>query len=234
MAEMELGYGSEYQLMRFLGHHREELNKLIQNETGQHEDIRWLDYPYNNGRISGDGELKGIECFNHLENYAEIKAAWENYWPQTGTPMNWDGVFSIDDTWYFVEAKAHREECRQKCGASSEKSKATINKAFTQTIDWLKTNGCLKSTISPTQWIDSNCYQLANRLAFLCFCQQCGIKARLLYIGFVNGFRISRGKDEVQESDKWEEIYNEEFEELGLDAQRMNQYISFIYPVCEK
>lgn len=148
--------------------------------------------------------------------------------------MNWDGVFSIDDTWYFVEAKAHREECRQKCGASSEKSKATINKAFTQAIDWLKTNGCLKSTISPTQWIDYNCYQLANRLAFLCFCQQCGIKARLLYIGFVNGFRISRGKDEVQESDKWEEIYNEEFEELGLDAQRMNQYISFIYPVCEK
>lgn len=137
--------------MRFLGHHREELNKLIQNEVKQSADIRWLDYPYNDERISGDGEWKGIECFKHLENYAEIKTTWEKYWPQTGTPMNWDGVFTIDDTWYFVEAKAHGKECRQKCGTSSEKSKATINKAFTQTIDWLKTNDWLKSTTSPTQ-----------------------------------------------------------------------------------
>ena len=29
MAEMALGYGSEYQLFRFLGHHRNFLNKEI-------------------------------------------------------------------------------------------------------------------------------------------------------------------------------------------------------------
>ena len=29
MAEMGLGYGSEFQLLRFLGHHRNELDRLI-------------------------------------------------------------------------------------------------------------------------------------------------------------------------------------------------------------
>ena len=28
MAEMGLGYGSEFQLLRFLGHHRNELNEI--------------------------------------------------------------------------------------------------------------------------------------------------------------------------------------------------------------
>jgi len=33
MAEMGLGYGSEFQLLRFLGHHRDELNNLIHEST---------------------------------------------------------------------------------------------------------------------------------------------------------------------------------------------------------
>ena len=31
MAEMGLGYGSEFQLMRFLGHHRDEFQMLVDN-----------------------------------------------------------------------------------------------------------------------------------------------------------------------------------------------------------
>ena len=34
MAEIGYGYGSEYQLMRFLGHHREELDKTIKEHIG--------------------------------------------------------------------------------------------------------------------------------------------------------------------------------------------------------
>jgi hypothetical protein len=33
MAEMGLGYGSEYQLLRFLGRHREELERIISQQT---------------------------------------------------------------------------------------------------------------------------------------------------------------------------------------------------------
>ena len=225
MAEMGLGYGSEYQLMRFLGHHREELDMLIQNATGQFGDVRWLDFPYDDERISGDGEWKGIECFKRLNNYADIDAFWKKFWPQRGTAMNWDGVFTINDTWYFVEAKAHEEESYQKCSASSEASKAIINESFRKTIDWLHAT-------PQTKWIDSNCYQLANRLAFLYFCHLCGIKARLIYIGFVKGFR--RKKDEMQTADDWMNVWKEELATLGLNIQSIAQYISFIHPVCEK
>ena len=222
---MGLGYGSEYQLMRFLGHHREELDILIQNATGQFGDVRWLDFPYDDERISGDGEWKGIECFKRLNNYADIEAFWKQFWPQRGTAMNWDGVFTINDTWFFVEAKAHEEESYQKCSASSEASKAIINESFRKTIDWLHAK-------PQTKWIDSNCYQLANRLAFLYFCHQCGIKSRLIYIGFVKGFR--RKKDEMQTADDWMNVWKEELATLGLNIQSIAQYISFIRPVCEK
>lgn len=223
---MGLGYGSEYQLMRFLGHHREELDILIQNATGQFGDVRWLDFPYDDERISGDGEWKGIECFfKRLNNYADIEAFWKQFWPQRGTAMNWDGVFTINDTWFFVEAKAHEEESYQKCSASSEASKAIINESFRKTIDWLHAK-------PQTKWIDSNCYQLANRLAFLYFCHQCGIKSRLIYIGFVKGFR--RKKDEMQTADDWMNVWKEELATLGLNIQSIAQYISFIHPVCEK
>lgn len=33
MAEMGLGYGSEYQLLRYLKHHRNDLNKIIRENT---------------------------------------------------------------------------------------------------------------------------------------------------------------------------------------------------------
>ena len=226
MAEIGLGYGSEYQLLRFLGHHREDLDMMIQNATGKSGDVKWLDFPYDDERLSGDGEWKGIDCFKKLKNYSEIEERWKQFWPQRGNAMNWDGIFTIGgDTWFFVEAKAHEGESYQKCSASSETSKAIINKAFMQTIDWLHAT-------PQSKWIDSNCYQLANRLAFLFFCRQCGIKARLLYIGFVRGFR--RKKDEVQTADDWMKIWKEELEILGLDIQSMTQYISFIHPVCEK
>lgn len=225
MAEMGLGYGSEYQLMRFLGHHREELDGLIQNATGQFGDIHWRDFPYDDERLSGDGEWKGIDCFKKLKNYSEIEASWKQFWPQKGTAMNWDGIFTIGDTWFFVEAKAHESESYQKCTASSDKSKAVINKAFEKTIEWLEAS-------PKTKWVDTNCYQLANRLAFLYFCHECGIKSRLVYIGFIKGFR--RKKDEVQLVERWMDIWKEELNTLGLDIQKMSPFISFIHPDCEK
>ena len=139
--------------------------------------------------------------------------------------MNWDGICTIGDTWYFVEAKAHRDKSFQQCEASSPVSRETIRKAFYETAQWLQAK-------PKVEGIDSNCYQLANRLAFLYFCNNCGIKARLLYIGFVNGFR--RKKDEICSSEGWESIWKEEMDTLGLNIERMKtKHISFIHPNCE-
>ena len=41
---MALGYGSEYQLLRYLGHHRNYLNDEIRKVIGEGP-IMWLDYP---------------------------------------------------------------------------------------------------------------------------------------------------------------------------------------------
>ena len=223
MAEIGCGYGSEFHLMRFLGHHRQELNKMIKEATGESGDIQWLDFPFDDNRISGDGEWKGIECFKEELNYDDIKVKWQKFWPQTGTAMNWDGIFRIGDTWFFVEAKAHRGECFQECSASSEDSKSTIRGAFRKAQDLL---GATKE-----DWINTNCYQLANRLAFICFCNQCGIKARLVYIGFINGYRHK--KDEICSEVGWRTIWEEELETLGLNMEKVRPYLSFVYPSCE-
>ena len=134
MADMALGYGSEYQLFRFLGHHRNFLNKKISEVIPQKGELYWLDYPSNYERLSLDGELKDVECFENQE----ITELWENYWPQSGNSQCWDGIFKIYETWYFVEAKAHASEVKSSCGATSENSKATIKKAFDETISFVK------------------------------------------------------------------------------------------------
>ena len=224
MAEIGCGYGSEFQLMRFLGHHRHNLNRMIKDATGESGDIQWLDFPYDDNRISGDGEWKGIECFNSQEvNYSRIENEWKKFWPQTGTAMNWDGIFKIGDTWFFVEAKVHRGECFQECSASSEDSKSAIIGAFEKTQGWL---GATKN-----DWINTKCYQLANRLAFIYFCNQCGINARLVYIGFINGYRHK--KDEICSEVGWRTIWEEELETLGLNMEKVRPYLSFVYPSCE-
>ena len=224
MAEMALGYGSEYQLLRFLGHHRGELNSLIMKELNVNTTPEWLDYPYEEDRLSGDGELKGIECFENLDTYASIKEKWESFWPTSGNAMNWDGIFILDGVWYFVEAKANEMEAYQKCSATSEKSIEMIDRAFSNTKEWIG----VKNDID---WTKTNCYQLANRLAFIYFCNQiCAIPARLLYIGFIYGYRHPR-KD-IRSAGEWEQIWENEYQTLGVTEENLSGYLYQIYPNC--
>ena len=224
MAKMRLGYGSEFQLMRFLGHHREELDTLIQNATGKFKNIKWLDYPFYKGekkRGSGDDELKGIECFENMANYQEIERNWQRFWPQSGSAMNWDGIFILDGIWYFVEAKANESEAFQLCKAK-EKSFKIIDKAFFETKKWLGIN-------NEIEWRKTNCYQLANRLAFAFFCNHiCHIPTRIMYISFLNGYRDS-GVDSVE---KWREIWKAEYETLGISELKIGGVLYHIYPNC--
>ena len=222
MAEMALGYGSEFQLLRYLGHHREYLNIQIEKVIGEGP-IEWLDYPVDLNRDSLDGEHKGIECFKNLQNYEEIEQKWKVFWPQRGNCPNWDGIFIQNDIWYFVEAKAHLKEANNKCGATSENSIEIITKAFEET--------CGDKNLA-TKWLTSNCYQLCNRLAFLHFCTKVGIKAKLLYINFINGYRINP-KITVETSDNWMYKWNEEYEELKL-SEVLKANIHHVFIDCEK
>ena len=62
MAKMGIGYGSEYQLLRYMGRHRKLLNKKILESIGRYG------------------------------------------------PIDWDAVFTIDNEWFCIEAKAHKSE----------------------------------------------------------------------------------------------------------------------------
>ena len=165
-----------------------------------------------------------IECFKTLENYFQINEDWECFWPQSGSSMNWDAIFTIDDTWFFVEAKAHIGEAFQKCSATSERSIETIEKAFDETKNWL---GISKNDM---RWIKTDCYQLANRLAFMRFCTKNGIKAKLLYISFVNGYY----RKSVTSRELWEtKVWDKQYEALGITQDSVKDLIYHIYPNCE-
>lgn len=225
MAEMALGYGSEYQLLRFLGHHRNYLNKEIQELLGITEEINWCDFPSDYGRKSLDGEFKGVECFADMPNFDEIKKKWKDFWPASTQP-NWDAIFKINNKWYFVEAKAHEIECYSK----SEKTRNSLVESFNKVCSFYK------STKTGKDWVSGECgaYQLANRLAFAYFCKENGIDAGILYISFINGFKPANGKnDSVKSVDEWNSIWKKELLELGLESHNIDDVWFSLYIDCE-
>jgi hypothetical protein len=69
MAEIGHGYGSEFQLLRFMGHHRLEFDQIISDEYGKDFKIEWLDYPYDRSKLSGDAEYIGINFLAKTKKY---------------------------------------------------------------------------------------------------------------------------------------------------------------------
>lgn len=228
-SEMALGYGSEFQLLRFLGHHRNYFNKkiLLALNLPLNTDVYWLDYPSDSTRKSLDGELKDIECFKNESNYKIIKTEWEKFWPPTGSAQNWDGIFKIDNTWYFVEAKAHAGEIHNKTKASQESCKK-ITESFRK--------HCSVFSSCTETWISSSSYQLANRIAFIQFCKANGIDAKLVYINFINGYensKLRQGKS-VRSEQEWNLLWQEEYDELGLNLESLNAILTHVFIDCEE
>lgn len=230
---MALGYGSEYQLLRFLGHHRKYLdNEILKSLNKKNVRLEWFDYPTDTTTSSLDKELEGIECFEKEPNYDFIKSEWKKFWPQKGKSQNWDGIFKINDEWYFVEAKAHKDEVKSSCGSSSEDSLTKIKNAFTQTIKKFNAQS------TPDFWVskENKAYQFVNRLAFIVFCEKIGIKARLVYINFINGYDKpgTHGKMSVPDENTWKEIWDEEYKMLGLSEETLQEVLFHVYIDCEK
>jgi len=231
MAEIGYCYGSEYHTLRFLGHHRNDLENEIKKQTTITGDFKWLDFQYDNTRLSLDGEYKEIEFLENLPNYNEIKKKWIDYWPQSGSAQNWDAIFKVGNTYVLIEAKAHLEEMKQFCGATSAESRSKIAHAFNQTRKYF-------SIESETDWFN-NYYQLANRLSFVYFMNLCGINAILLYVYFLNGYEIREKRDKsilgsksVKSIDEWENAILKEHEYLGILHTNAKKCIHSLYIDC--
>ena len=223
MAEMALGYGSEYQMLRYLGHHRNYLDQQIMKQTGSNSPIIWEDFPNDPKRDSLDGEWTGISFLQNREDYKEIQDGWKRFWPSTGRAQSWDAIFWQDGILYLVEAKTHVKEMEQECMAGDQ-SKEQILKAFIET-----TGG---NSNQAQKWLDSNHYQLANRLAFIHFCIKAGIKAKLCYIMFINGYLANVTKN-VDHIDKFKEAWENECNALELTSEQRNA-ITTVYIDCTK
>jgi len=234
MAEIGFGYGSEYQLLRYLGHHRNELNKTIQENTRLKGELIWLDFPKDKNRLSLDGEYRGIEFLkNGVSQFEDLWLKWKEYWSSNGNLPNWDGIIlhkiGSNEEWIIVEAKAHLKEIQSTTKSSSNK---TIQKAFVKTQN--------RFDICNDNWFDKY-YQLANRLAFINFLLDNKINASLLYIYFLNGYEKCQLKDSkkviienksVEKIEEWEKAIKEEYIELGINGDA-EQYISKIFIDCK-
>ena len=224
MAEMALGYGSEFQMLRYLGHHRMYLDNKIKLATGCDSPIKWYDYPNDPQRDSLDGEWKGIEFLQDREDYEVIKSQWKKYWPTSGNAQSWDGVFEQNGTLYVVEAKAHIKEMESECHADKIKSKPIILEAFTKANHGNEEQA--------RKWIESKHYQLANRLAFLYFCEMVGIDAKLCYIMFVNGYLANATKN-VSSVEAFKKAWDDECKTLELSNTQLKK-IATVYIDCTK
>jgi len=233
MAEMGLGYGSEYQLLRYLGHHRNELNKTIREQTRLKGELEWLDFPKGKNRLSLDGEYKGVNFLKGKINkfkYDELRSEWNKYW---GYSQNWDGVIlhknGDNEEWIIVEAKAYLKEIKSETKSSSKQNLQTI---FQDTQKDLN--------IENKNWFGEY-YQLANRLTFVHFLNKKGINASLLYVYFLNGYEKRQLKDNklitienksVVNIVDWEKAIKDEYIELGINGN-VEQYISKIFINCK-
>ena len=217
MGKMGIGYGSEFHLLRYLGYHRHELNRAIEQKTGGRVSD-WLDFAFGCEK-NLDSEWKGMDF---LGSTSDAKSAWENFWPQTGNVPNWDAVGLLElnsrAEYLLVEAKAHVEELRSSCSAKKSGGLDTIRKALETTIN---DNGF---TAKIEDWM-SPYYQYANRLAQLHFLWHQGIPARLIFIYFCGDDwgdkTVKDGKppDCPKEAEQWSECLDQMHDRLGLNGQ---------------
>jgi len=215
MGKMGNGYGSEFHLLRYLGYHRQKLNRAVEMKTGGRVSD-WLDFEFG-GDQKLDREWKGVDFVDS----ADIKSAWVKFWPQTGNVPNWDAVGLLESNsrveYLLVEAKAHIEELQSSCSASENGGLDMIRKALEETI---KANGF---SANVEDWL-SPYYQYANRLAHLNFFLQHDIPARLVFIYFLGddwGGQTLRGKPPICPADAhgWEASLREMHDRLRMSGQ---------------
>lgn len=241
MAEIGYGYGSEWQLLRFLGRHRckfeDNIKEAIKKTLGIEfkECFQWLDFEFSKNpseSITGDVELKGLSFLEKIlppTTYKKIDLEYrETKINNLDTWQNWDAVFKLGNTIFFVEAKAHKGELKSESKEHGGKSHDNIYRFFE---DQMKAKG-----INPnSKWMEQY-YQFANRLSTIAMLKKHlnpEFDARLLYVFFVNGYhkkivsnrKINTVDKKNNSRNDFEEAIMLEQDELGLKEMDLKEYV---------
>lgn len=239
MAQMGLGYGSEFQLLRFMGRHRHELERTIidalqeKQQTINDKNFDWLDFEYSdvNKVITGDRELYGLSFLEKKIDkglYDKITSALQKAGSFISNWQHWDAVFVLDDCFYFVEAKAYPGELysTNDHGGSSKK----------KILNFMRENMKPYGIEVDKNWLDSY-YQFANRISMMAFLNQNGLNAKAIYIYFENGYNKRQfiGKEIKTVSDKgagkmeFDEAIQKELSHLNIEKANLSELVVHIY-----
>jgi len=226
MAEIGNGYGSECHLLRWMGRHRNALDRAILREIGgDYSSISWLDFNFDSKASWPDAELKGLEF---LKDNEFLQSEWKKFWPTQGGVPNWDAVGWLIDMSgkrevLLVEAKAHAEELKSDCQAISAKSKEKIDAAFKEVKNEL-------DIACDNDW-KKEYYQFANRLATLYFLEKHGVAAHLVFIYFMGDKFPKKNKFICPVSeDMWASALREQYNYLGLgNGHKLQKKVSTLF-----
>lgn len=214
MGRIGHGYGSEWHLLRWMGRHRDNLDKQVLERVGLPKaTLRWLDFPLTSA--GHETEWKGLGFISD----PDVRRTWERFWPQGSGIPNWDAVGQIvhghTREWLLVEAKAHTGEIKSDCRAKAKRSREMIESAFAQTKLAL-------GVAAEHDWMQGH-YQHANRLATLYFLEAHMVAARLLFV-FFTGDRLPRRTAAPttvcpSSAEEWEPVLLEQSKHLGLPSR---------------
>ena len=234
--DIAYGYGSKWHLLRYLGPHRQELNRQIEQEIRLRDPdfklVDWMDFPFDATDPFLDGEWKGMDFLDGAVHGA-ARRGWSSHWPSRG--HSWDAIARTRSArthgYMLVEAKAHVTEAgceNARCKAEHPASLRLIRDTLAQTRDAL---GC-DAGCDPDAWLGPY-YQYANRLAALHYLHSRGVEARLLFIYFTGD---SFAGDRCPESrEEWERlVIDNTRRSLGLNRSTdLSQRVHELFlPVC--
>ena len=222
MAQIGYGYGSEFQLMRFLGHHRNLLEKTIRKSIGIADgSFDWFDFDFADREkiISGDSEMCGLSFLEKkIPKISGVCDELKKYVWNFDRWQYWDAVFLLDGVIYFVEAKAHKDEIK----SGNKKHGGTHSKEI---LEFMKS----QFSCTTEEWL-KDYYQFANRLSTVSFLNKSGISCKLVNIYFVDGYydrEHSINKDTSEES--FRSAINQELKTLGLNEEEVGKYVIDVF-----